>query len=331
MHHSGEMNYQEIEVVSGIGSQSYNRWGDYSMTSVDPADDTTFWHTNEYSIGGWRTWIVSFDFGPIQPPTIYAGPDTTICEFDVFYRTAVASNHKNVLWETTGDGIIQSPRSLNLGYLRGPQDIINGEVNLWITAKGYLEGMEVTDSLLLGIDTIPTVIAGPDTTICVGQTLQLEGFASAYDSVKWFTDGDGVFSDPMMLTTVYTPGDNDTTNKNIDLTLTAYGNICASTSSTLDLTLDVCTGLSEPGDELFMQVYPNPSSDKFKLKITGLEQDHLNMIITNNQGQSIFNYHIDRFTGEYSNIIDMSYYSPGIYYLQIRNNKFSKTVKLVKY
>ncbi len=328
----GEMNYQEIELVSGLGSQgSYSRWGDYAMTSVDPVDDTTFWHTNEYCIGGWKTRIASFDFGPIDAPTAYVGPDTSVCENEVFYRTAVVTNEKSVLWETDGDGIIQNKRSVSLGYLRGQQDMQNGSVNLWLTASGYVEGQIATDSLVLGVDTLPTVVAGPDTIICIGQSLQLNGFASAYDSVKWFTDGDGIFDDVMSLAPVYTPGNNDTTNKQVEITLAAFGTYCDSTASSLDLTLDICTGLAEPGDELFMKVFPNPTRDKFRLKITGMDQDFLDLHITNSHGQLVFRYHIEDFKGEYSNTIDMSYFTPGIYYLQVRNDSFVKTVKLVKY
>lgn len=327
----GEMNYQEIEVISGTGSQTYNRWGDYSMTSVDPVDDTTFWHTNEYSLGGWRTRIVSFDFGPIEAPIVDAGPDTTICQYQVFYRIASAQNTKNTYWETDGDGIIQNPNNLSLAYLPLGEDYETRSVNLWISAYGYLEGMIDVDSLVLGIDTVPDVFAGQDTMICIGQSLQLNGYAMPYDSVKWLSSGDGVFDDPYSLTAVYTPGDNDTTNKHVELILVASHLSCTETAASFDLTLDVCTGLAEPGDNIFLQVYPNPTNDKFNLWITGLEQDFLDMSISNSQGQSLFNYHIDTFSGQYSNVIDMSYYSPGIYYLRISNNNFTKTVKLVKY
>lgn len=328
----GEMNYTEIELVSGLGSQgSYSRWGDYAMTSIDPVDDTTFWHTNEYCIGGWKTRISSFDFGPIDAPTAEVGPDSTVCENEVFYRTAQVTNEKSVLWETDGDGILQNKRSVNLAYLRGQQDIINGSVNLWLTATGYLDGQTAVDSLVMFIDTIPTVTSGLDTMICIGETLEVNGFASEYDSTMWSSDGDGVFDDPMSFSAVYTPGDADTSNKEVEIFFTAYGTWCDSISSSFELTLDVCTGLGEADDELFMRVFPNPSSDKFNVNINGLEQDYLNMIISNNQGQAVFRYHIENFTGSYSNVIDMSYFSPGIYYLQIRNDKFVKTVKLVKY
>lgn len=64
---SGVMNVRETLVVAGGGSQegSANRWGDYSMMSVDPSDDETFWYTQEYyaSTGSFdfNTRIAAFD------------------------------------------------------------------------------------------------------------------------------------------------------------------------------------------------------------------------------------------------------------------------------
>ena len=43
----GQMTFYEEEIMAGTGIQtgSVARWGDYSMMSVDPADDSTFWFT----------------------------------------------------------------------------------------------------------------------------------------------------------------------------------------------------------------------------------------------------------------------------------------------
>jgi hypothetical protein len=52
----------------GVQVQSYKRWGDYSSMVIDPADDCTFWYTNEYyPVAGnfsfaWSTRIASFKF-----------------------------------------------------------------------------------------------------------------------------------------------------------------------------------------------------------------------------------------------------------------------------
>ncbi|HYV86561.1 MAG TPA: HYR domain-containing protein [Patescibacteria group bacterium] len=58
----------ETTLIAGTGRQTSNsgRWGDYSSMSVDPADDCTFWYTQEYyasiSSVNWFTRIGSFKF-----------------------------------------------------------------------------------------------------------------------------------------------------------------------------------------------------------------------------------------------------------------------------
>ena len=77
----------ETQLVAGQGSQTNNcagapcdRWGDYSAMSVDPADDCTFWYTNEYysslangMSGNWQTRLGAFKF----PGCISLPPTTT--------------------------------------------------------------------------------------------------------------------------------------------------------------------------------------------------------------------------------------------------------------
>lgn len=49
----GTMSFAETQAIAGSGTQSgTNRFGDYSHTSLDPADGTLFWHTGEYLSGG---------------------------------------------------------------------------------------------------------------------------------------------------------------------------------------------------------------------------------------------------------------------------------------
>jgi hypothetical protein len=61
----------ETTVVNGGGSQTDDRWGDYSAMQIDPVDDCTFWYTNEYQRAtndhSWNTRIASFRFPNCQP------------------------------------------------------------------------------------------------------------------------------------------------------------------------------------------------------------------------------------------------------------------------
>ncbi len=76
----------EAIMTNGGGSQTNTggRWGDYTMTTIDPADNMTFWHTNEYfvatSSSSWATRIGKFNFvggGGTPTPTPTATPTPT--------------------------------------------------------------------------------------------------------------------------------------------------------------------------------------------------------------------------------------------------------------
>ena len=63
---NGVLDVPEEIIQTGANSQSsYNRWGDYSLMSVDPVDNETFWFTTQYiGTGGSRkTKIASFKIG----------------------------------------------------------------------------------------------------------------------------------------------------------------------------------------------------------------------------------------------------------------------------
>ncbi len=76
----------EAVLINGSGSQTgSNRWGDYAAMAVDPANDCSFWYTNEYyaanSANQWRTRVGVFTIpgcvgGPTPTPTNTTVPPT---------------------------------------------------------------------------------------------------------------------------------------------------------------------------------------------------------------------------------------------------------------
>src|SRR6266550_2603261 len=73
----------EAIMTAGGGHQTHSsgRWGDYSMLTIDPADNLSFWHTNEYylvtSSASWFTRIGKFRFpaaSPTPTPTATSTP-----------------------------------------------------------------------------------------------------------------------------------------------------------------------------------------------------------------------------------------------------------------
>jgi hypothetical protein len=74
----GELPQGEVSLIEGNGVQTgSSRWGDYSLMTVDPVDDCTFWYTQEYvavTSGNWNTRIGSFKFPSCgQPKGFLAG------------------------------------------------------------------------------------------------------------------------------------------------------------------------------------------------------------------------------------------------------------------
>jgi hypothetical protein len=64
----GQMTYSETIAIAGTSSQTgFNRFGDYSQTTMDP-DGITFWHTGEYVSSGGKTRIFSW-----QIPNVATG------------------------------------------------------------------------------------------------------------------------------------------------------------------------------------------------------------------------------------------------------------------
>lgn len=72
---AGVLAQAEVTMQPGAGSQLsiYGRWGDYSLMTVDPTDDCTFWYTQQYyqttSVQNWQTRVGAFRFpGCISSP-----------------------------------------------------------------------------------------------------------------------------------------------------------------------------------------------------------------------------------------------------------------------
>jgi len=105
----GQMTVTEQSIIAGSGAQtgSVGRWGDYSMMSVDPTDDLTFWYTTEYiqTTGGapWRTRIASFKFSnvPAVITTSASGVTTSAATLNGTINPNGLSSTYHFEWGTT--------------------------------------------------------------------------------------------------------------------------------------------------------------------------------------------------------------------------------------
>jgi PKD repeat protein len=161
-------------------------------------------------------------------PTVNAGLDATICANSSYTLSgATASNYSALLWSTGGDGSFNNMGLLNPVYTPGPNDIAMGSVTLTLTATGALQCnlLLPSDDMVLSIDPMPTVNAGPDGAYCVNGPLPQNGSATNYTSVQWISSGDGTFSNPAILNPTYSPGPMDLNAGTVTLTLRAFGSL----------------------------------------------------------------------------------------------------------
>jgi hypothetical protein len=331
----GEMNQQEWEIIAGTSSQTnINRYGDYSMMSVDPLDDSTFWFTQEYMRGGWKTRIASFDFGPLLPPVVFAGNDTVVCETSGFLTRGVANHHTGVLWTSSGTGnfIPNPPIQLSSIYLRSNQDILNGGFTLSLTAFGYEPGSEASDDVYVAIKQIAEAFAGNDTVICYYHVLDVDAKANYYSALVWTTDGDGTFDDPAILDATYTPGPFDIANGSVKLTLTAFSiDPCEEDKSDkMNVTIDACTGIETMVDkQLELNLVPNPAAGVFSVIVPGNNGQLFDIQIYDSFGDTIFTQRNIVKNGDLLKKINLSYHPDGIYFVRIQTGAKVQIGKII--
>jgi hypothetical protein len=329
----GQLTYDEVEATTGFGSQSQlSRWGDYACMNVDPVNDSVFWFTQEYMNFSWKTRIVSFDFGPVQLPEVYAGLDGYVCQDTFYFVNGSAQFAQSWQWTTSGDGFFITPNNLYSPYLRGNQDLINGSVYLTLTANGFGQGLVAQDSLLLSITFRPTVNAGNDTTIHISAVYLTNPQVVNFSSVVWSSDGDGVFSDPNELQTIYTPGQSDIYAGQVKLTLNAAPlSPCSfGRSDNMMLFLDPSVSIGEPVVKPEMVIAPNPNEGAFTVNLAGYKQA-AEVQVYDMAGALIFTEKIDinRLSNNPSRNFDFRYKPKGIYLVTVVSGNYSKSEKVI--
>jgi hypothetical protein len=329
----GMMTYEEIESTTGFGSQTIlSRWGDYSCMNVDPVNDSVFWFTQEYMNYTWRTRIIAFDFGPVQLPQVFAGPDGFVCQDTFYFVNGAVQFAQSYQWTTSGDGVFIAPTQLYSPYLRGNQDLENGTAYLKLTAQGFGQGLTASDSLLLTFTMTPVVNAGNDTTIHITSVYLTNPDVQNYSSLEWTTQGDGEFEDAGQLQTIYTPGIEDISDGQVKLTLYAAPLSPCSFGEDDDVTvfLDPSVSVGEPVVLPEISIVPNPSPGVFEVRLNDFSQK-AELQLINAEGAVIFTEKLNTNQQNPNTIrqFDLKYLPKGIYVVQIVSGRQIFNEKIV--
>ena len=153
----------------------------------------------------------------------YAGEDGDLCAPEVGYVVSGATIPyiSSFVWQTSGTGVFSDSLSLTPTYYPSEADFDAGEVTLTlrVTANGSVK----VDEMQLQLFKELTVFAGEDYYSGLDRPIHLDqASADYYDSIQWYSLGDGHFADSMALQTDYYPGNQDKQSRFVDLVLRAW-------------------------------------------------------------------------------------------------------------
>lgn len=159
-----------------------------------------------------------------NPPTIYlTASGTVICEGNntrVFFNILGGTPPWRVNYAI--DGITQ-PTVWNI--TSSPYTLTTGTAGTYTIVDIYdannCQGSIVGNPVTISVVPLPTVNVGPDFQSCTGfDPILIIGLAQNYSSVLWTSTGNGTFSDPTNIVTLYFPGTNNVSSGHAVLTLT---------------------------------------------------------------------------------------------------------------
>ncbi len=327
----GQMTIAERGIINGGGSQTNTdgRWGDYSAMVADPSENGKFWYTQEYfstsSNANWKTRIGSFSFSNVFSTMTTATPnpvcfgDSTQLNVNAYGGTGTYTYS----WTSIPAGFtsnIQSPKAApaeNTKYIATSTDGTSTR----------------NDTILVNLAYRPTVYAGADTTVCWYVTsVDLHGTASNYLGFQWSSSGSGSFSNNAVLETTYHPSLNDKISGSVDLKLKASGIApCTGTVTSIKhVVFDVCTGIAgQSNSEPSLIIQPNPAHGTVSLGIKGIGTDAPVLSITSMDGKTIFTEVLEVSSTPVIKQIDLSGYTRGVYFVQLKTGKKVITEKMV--
>jgi hypothetical protein len=314
----GLMTIAEQTVINGSGVQlsPYHRWGDYSAMSLDPADQITFWYTQQYyeTTGdrSWQTRIAAFRLIDPLSLQISAQPDS-LCRGDSTYLNAIPSGGSGIYtfnWTSDPPGIISTEQNPTIAP--DTTIVLNCTIN---------DGVNQSDaSVLISVIPDPQAWAGPDTLICSDDNFNNQvAIASDYSSLEWSTSGDGYFDDTSCLHPIYYPGSEDIENGWVSLRLQVFSAFpCDTASDLMELVIDPCTGIKGHRSLIpFATVSPNPNGGSFGIVLSNFPESLIRLKIRDIAGQIIREKEIRNMEGAKVKRLQFDSFKPGIYIVEI--------------
>ncbi|MBK7113654.1 MAG: gliding motility-associated C-terminal domain-containing protein [Flavobacteriales bacterium] len=160
-------------------------------------------------------------------PTVNAGLDLHICanttQINLNGAVTIATGG---IWSGGNGAFTPANTALNAAYSPTAAEIASGQFTLVLSTTGNGNCMVVRDSLLVIVDPVPVVNAGPDQQICANNSnVQLNGFVGNAPGGVWSGGAGTFFPSNTMLATQYMPTTTEIASGSLTLTLTSTGTV----------------------------------------------------------------------------------------------------------
>lgn len=236
----------------------------------------------------------------LDGPNAIVSNDTLICAGQTVNLTA--SGGSSYLWSNgvTTSSFSASPTSTTTYHV--------------VVTQGNCSDV---DSVTITVNN-PSVFLGPDVVLLDTQSIILNA-GHGFESYLWST-GDTVQSIKII------PYLNAGLGNNLfSVTVTdVYG--CTASD---DIQIGFVLNVDDLENDVDVNIYPNPTKGRFILEIEGTNEQNINLRITNVNGQLIQSESLEVRRGMNKFEFDLSTRAKGIYFIEITNDNYNKTEKLV--
>ncbi|PCJ82129.1 MAG: hypothetical protein COA57_13490 [Flavobacteriales bacterium] len=148
-------------------------------------------------------------------PNVDAGADQFVCINNpiVSLNGSIGGGSTTGAWDAIdGSGTFTDSTLLNATYTPSSADTSNGSVTFVLTSTSNGNCLAEDDTMVVTFTPIPTLNAGTDQVVCLGNNVQLTGsVVGGLTSVQWQTNGTGTFvpdADDTVRTYIYSPADS---------------------------------------------------------------------------------------------------------------------------
>jgi gliding motility-associated-like protein len=232
---------------SGSGTYSPNNTtlnASYSITPTDITNGFVTFTLTSLNNGACAAVTDSVRINITTIASVNAGPSKLICSSTgtISLNGTISGSTGSGVWTTNGTGpFVPSSTSLNNTYFITVSDVAAGTVTFSLSSTNNGVCPAVIDTMLLFIDQVATVNAGPNQALCSNtNTISLSGTVGGGSSTGiWNASGTGSFMpNNTSLSTTYSITPTDINNGSVTFTLSSTNNAaCPSIRDSVKITI----------------------------------------------------------------------------------------------